>query len=151
MMNSAYKLACSIRKELSPCAEFSHAREDKRRMWKKVQILPVKPKLKHFLWRCIHNWLATGSAVRKGRMEVDDTCRRCGFEKKIREQLSFHCPESSLIWKVAPISQEGIHRLIDSFEEWWMTICLTKHDPNFQKRMEITVYLLWNIWKPRCA
>lgn len=36
-------------------------------------------------------------------------------------------------------------------EEWWMTICLAKHDPNFQDIMEVTMYLLQYFQKSKCA
>lgn len=36
--------------------------------------------------------------------------------------------------------------MTDSFEEWWKTICLAKYDQKLQKRMELTVYLLWYVY-----
>lgn len=100
-------------------------------LWRKVWQLPVKPKLKHFLWRSIHNWLATGSAVRVRGTEIDDTCRRCGLEEETRKHIFFHCQESQLVWKLAPVSWEGILRTTEHFEDWWMSLCLAKQDSKF--------------------
>lgn len=68
-------------------------------VWK----LQVKPKLKHFLWKCIHDWLPTNCAIRRREVRCDETCRRCGMDRESREHLFFHYEDSMLIWKLAPI------------------------------------------------
>lgn len=82
---------------------------------------------------------------------MNDTCKRCGLGKETREHLLFHCAESTLIWKIAPLSWDGIQSSSCSFEEWWMSLWLANKDPHFVERMEVSVYLLWFIWKARCA
>lgn len=149
-VKSAYKLAHSLSHTPSTVAETSKARDDNKRMWRRVWKLPIKPKLKHFLWRCLHNWLATGGAIRQRGMEMDDVCKRCGLAKETRDHMFFQCPDSLLVWKLAPLNWEGIQHLTDSFEAWWKSICLAKHDSIFQKRLELTVYILWYLWKARC-
>lgn len=52
-------------------------------MWK----LPVKPKLKQFMWRCIHNCLATNANLHSRKMEIDVICRRWGLEQETREHI----------------------------------------------------------------
>lgn len=123
--------AYSFRKEVVAKAESSRGKEEHRSMWKRVWRLPIKPKLKHFLWRCIPNWLSTCSVVKGNGMVVDDICRRCGAEQETREHLYFQCMESSVIWKLAPINWEGIHCLTCSFEEWSRTICFANKDPKY--------------------
>lgn len=79
-------------------AETSHTKEDDKRMWRKVWKLPVKPKLKHFLWKCIHGWLSTNDAVKRRGMDTDEICRRCRMDKESKEHLFFfHCADSVLI------------------------------------------------------
>lgn len=46
IVKTTYQLACSINRGNVSTAESSRGREERGRMWK----LPVKPKLKHFLW-----------------------------------------------------------------------------------------------------
>lgn len=48
-VKSAYKIACSMRREGAAKAESGRAKEDRGRMWRQVWKLYVKPKLKHFL------------------------------------------------------------------------------------------------------
>lgn len=113
--------------------------------------MSIKPKLKHFLLCTNQNWLATSSAIKNRGMEVDDICKRCGMEKKTREHLFFHCVDSALVWKLAPLNWESILRTTESFENWWLTIFLANQAEQIQERMELTVYILWYIWKARCA
>lgn len=150
-VRSAYRLAFLLRKEVGARANSSRERKENGLMWKQVWRLPVKPKLKHFLWPCIHNWLATSSVVKRKGMSVDDICKRCGAGKETREHLFFQCMESAVIWKMVPISSKGIQDLTCSFEEWWRKICQANKNPKFWERMELTVYILWCIWKLRCA
>lgn len=149
-MKSAYQLAYATRQSNSMKAESSKAGGERKKMWRRVWQLPVKPKLKHFLWKCLHNWLAIGKAIKRRGLHIDEVCHRCGMEIETREHLLFQCQESKLIWKHAPVCWEGIHDLTVSFEEWWKAICLAKSDPNLQKRVELTAYILWHIWKSRC-
>lgn len=55
IVKSAYKLARDIRKAPVEGAESSGAREEGKIMWRRVWKLPIKRKLKHFLWKCLHN------------------------------------------------------------------------------------------------
>lgn len=85
------RLAYDSREKPSPLPESWHAVDESRRMWRRVWRLLVKPKLKHFLWKCLHNWIATGCALQKRGMEIDKICRRCGAHQQTREHLFFHC------------------------------------------------------------
>lgn len=67
-VKSAYKLAQSLSQTPSKGEETSRTGDDNQRMWRRVWKLPIKLKLKHFLWRCLHNWLATGGAIRQRGM-----------------------------------------------------------------------------------
>lgn len=39
---------------------------------------------------------------------ADDRCRQCGKEAETLEHLFFHCNKAILIWKLAPVSWEGL-------------------------------------------
>lgn len=146
-VSSAYKMTQLALEERCSRAETSHAREERRSMWREVWKLPVKPKLKHFLWKCIHNWLATNSAVRERGVMLDEVCRRCGRDKEIQEHLFFHCEESTLIWKLSPVKWDGFQYLTGSFEDWWRAISTAARDSDTQKGVQFLVYMLWQIWK----
>lgn len=103
-------------------------------MWRKVWKLPVKLKMKHFLWKCIHNWLATGTTVKPRGMGIDETCKRCGLATESREHLFFHCQESALIWKLAPVSWEGIQNLTESLRNGGKPSVLPKMNQTSKKK-----------------
>lgn len=144
-VKSAYNLAYSLRRQPACTAETSHSERERRRVWRTVWQLPVKPKLKHFLWKCLHNWLAMGSVMKRRGLRIDETCKRCGLGEETIEHLFFQCHESSLIWKLAPVGWDGILNQTATFDDWWRAICLAKKDLHFQKRVELTIYLLWII------
>lgn len=78
-----------------------HARKERCSMWNGVWKLPVKPKLKYFLWKCIHDWLASNTAIKKRGVMIDEICRRSGMEKESMKHHFFHCKNSMLICKFA--------------------------------------------------
>lgn len=150
-VSSAYKLACTIHSESAAPAEANRTREEKSKMWKLLWQLNIKAKLKHFLWRCVHNWLATGEALKGRGMDIDDRCKRCGLETETREHLMFHCPESELIWKLAPLRWDRMLDHTYSFEDWWRSLSSAQKDQTLVDRIELTIYLMWFIWKSRCV
>lgn len=111
----------------------------------------MKPKLKHFLWKCMHNWLPTNGVVKKRGVNCEEICKRCGLDKESREHLFFHCQESKLIWKLAPIKWTKQQPLTGNFVEWWKAINNAVKDEQGKKAVELSVYLLWHIWKARNA
>lgn len=148
-VKSAYKLSQMAVECSKATAESSHVRQDNREMWTRMWKLPVKPKVKIFLWKCLHDWLATNMAIQKKGMQVDETCRRCGLAKESREYIFFHCVDFVLIWKLAPVSWERFHHLIDPFVHWWRSISTAGHDTQVLQGLEFTIFLLWQIWKSR--
>lgn len=76
---------------------------------------------------------------------IDETGRRCMMEKESTEYLFFHCDDSSLIWKLAPVKWDKYQHLNGSFVDWWKAVSQAGQDRQPQKRVELTVYLLWQI------
>lgn len=148
-VKSAYKLTQLHQESKISKAETSCAAAKRTSMWKKVWKLSVKPKVRHFLWKCLNGWLATNGAVKRRGVIIDDTCRRCGLDSESNEHLFFHCEESVLAWKIAPVHWNKQQHLTSSFEDWWQAISSVGRNKNSQKGVEFTAYLLWNIWKAR--
>lgn len=69
--------------------------------------------------------------------------------KETREHLFFHYEQSMLIWKNAPVKWDKFVHLTDSFGDWWKAINKERQDSQVKKGIELTVYLLWQIWKCR--
>lgn len=148
-VRSAYHLTQREKEGRLAKAETSEARELDRKMWCKVWKLPIKPKLKHFLWKCLHGWLATNDAVRKRGLHVDIICHRCGLETENLTHLFFLCPESRLVWKLSPVQWSNFGRLTDNFALWWKAVSTAATDRRVQQGIHFSVSLLWQIWKSR--
>ncbi|CAH2944887.1 MAG: hypothetical protein PCALPYG88_7425, partial [uncultured Paraburkholderia sp.] len=123
--------------------------EEEARMWKQIWSLNIKKKLKHFIWKACHDRLPVGSNVQKRGVKVDGICMQCGEASESGEHLFFHCRKSKLIWKLAPVSWEGSMSFDGSVKEWWIQHSNSKKCGEFQSRIELTVYLWWQIWKAR--
>lgn len=82
----------------------------------------MKPKLRHFLWKYMHDWFPTNCVKRKRGVRCKEICRRYGLKLESREHLFFHCEESKPIWKLALIKWEREQHLRGNFETWWKAI-----------------------------
>ncbi|CAH2946075.1 MAG: hypothetical protein PPHERAN_6355, partial [uncultured Paraburkholderia sp.] len=123
--------------------------EEEVRMWKQIWALKVKEKLKHFIWRACHDRLPVASNIQKRGMKVDDICRQCEEASETVEHLFFQCRKSKTIWKVAPISWDGMMSYAESVKEWWIQHCKSRNCGEFQSRLELSLNLWWQIWKAR--
>lgn len=52
---------------------------------------------------------------------------------------------------MAPVTWDEILNRNVFFVEWWKSLCQVNIDLTFRDRMKVSVYLLWAIWKARCA
>lgn len=96
--------------------------EEERNLWKGIWSMNIKKKVQHFIWRECHNRLPVSSSLRKRGIELDETCKLCGEEKKTVEHPFFHCVKAKMIWKMAPVQWDGLIQQTTSFKEWWRTL-----------------------------
>ncbi|XP_071932952.1 uncharacterized protein [Coffea arabica] len=80
----------------------------KHTVWKTLWSLNIKLKLKHFLWRCLQNGLATKEALYKRFGIGNKICHCCGKDTETIEHIFFNCPTAQVIWKIAPVRWEGL-------------------------------------------
>lgn len=97
----------------------------------------------------LYGWLPINSAVKKIGVDIDEICKRCGQENETIEHVLLKCPESELAWKVAPVQWDGLQPLTNSIQDWMLSLFSTKMSDNMKKRVELTFYLLWQVWKAR--
>ncbi|XP_013607275.1 PREDICTED: uncharacterized protein LOC106313893 [Brassica oleracea var. oleracea] len=69
---------------------------------KNIWKLNSPPKIKHFWWRVIHNALPVAENLRRRKIQIEDTCQRCGEESETVNHMLFHCRISKEIWNLAP-------------------------------------------------
>lgn len=148
-VSSAYSLLARQKSQPAIQPESSCHRAQEQQMWKRIWALPIKGKVKHFLWRACHKFLPTGSQLQQQGLDVDGLCQGCGEEPETMEHLFFHCPKVQTIWRLSPVNWAGLQDFSQDFPTWWKTVCSVGKKEIDHCRVELTAYLLWGIWKMR--
>lgn len=115
-------------------------------MWKKVWKSCTPPKVRHFVWRALHNTLPVGEALMRRGMECDPTCERCGEGKEDVGHLLLTCPMSKRIWYASPLRLKIEDDYRGSFKGW--VDCLLGQIKD-QEWWEAFWALCWSIWLGR--
>ena len=121
----------------------------KHTIWKNLWKLNVKAKLKHFMWKVLQNCLPVKEVIHKRTGKGDPICEGCGEATETVEHLFFHCPIAETTWKMAPVKWEGAMLLRDNIWRWWETVIQAKEENQGRDRVNITINLLWQLWKAR--
>jgi len=61
--------------------------------WNLLWGLEVPPKLKHFLWRVSHGWLAIKTKLKRRHVVDDDICQLCRSAEETINHVLFECPQ----------------------------------------------------------
>ncbi|GER28156.1 RNA-directed DNA polymerase (reversetranscriptase)-related family protein [Striga asiatica] len=103
--------------------ESSSSKKQLRRMWKVTWALKIKHKLKHFLWRVLHNAIPTSHNLWLRKCQSQQSCRLCGEDSESLEHIFFSCERASLVWKIAPVSWDCCNIADVGFTGWRSRIC----------------------------
>ncbi|KAL3522375.1 hypothetical protein ACH5RR_015209 [Cinchona calisaya] len=122
---------------------------ERARGWKFLRSLNLKHKVKHFIWKCIHNIFPVKENINRRVQQGDNICCSCGREVESIEHCLFLCEAAEKIWKVAPISWEEIKNLKFSFSRWWEGLIGATDRKNGKEHICLTANILWQIWKKR--
>ncbi|CAA0823730.1 Unknown protein [Striga hermonthica] len=120
-------------------------KETRQRTWS----LKIKRKIRHFIWRGLNNILPVLVNLNSRGSRLDHICSLCGEAEESQEHMFFLCRRAQHIWKLAPISWEGLHSETDSFKHWWIKLCSINKSKIVEDRVQLTCYLLWWMWKTR--
>lgn len=82
---------------------------------------------------------------------MEGRCLQCGEQLKTIEHLFFNCPKAQVIWKLAPVSWEGLSQATDSFSGWWLAHGKARNREEILERQELTAFILWYMWKAKNA
>ena len=118
-------------------------------VWKKLWSLNMKMKLKHFLWRCLQNGLATNEAIYKRFGKGNKLCHCCGEETETIEHIFVCCPKAKVVWKLAPVRWEGLVALQGNLWRWWEAVMQSARKTQGEDRIRLTVNVMWQVWKAR--
>nr|XP_027083741.1 uncharacterized protein LOC113706047 [Coffea arabica] len=71
--------------------------------WNSVWHMNIKPKLKHFIWRCLNGILPVNALLMDRCSKGNFLCKCCGENPETIEHLFFFCNNAQEIWKAAPL------------------------------------------------
>lgn len=60
--------------------------------WKQVWKLIVPLKIQHFIWRLLHDAVATKDVLFRRKCADNSVCLICGYENETLEHMLFLCP-----------------------------------------------------------
>lgn len=129
--------------------ESTSIRRTKSQNWNFLWGLNMKDKLKHFVWKCLQGIVPTNAVIREKSVKGDPMCKCCGESVETLEHMLFRCSSARAIWKVAPLSWEGLEVFDKSFWHWWEELRGASSRENGRDHITLTVNLLWQIWKAR--
>ncbi|CAA0825449.1 Unknown protein [Striga hermonthica] len=118
-------------------------------MWKKTWAIKLKPKLKSFLWRCIHDSLPVAEKLHARGILPTSWCQICGEGIESLVHVLFHCDKAKKVWSIAPVSWNQKLIKPDNFKGWWSDLCNAKKGECWEDRVQLTVYILWWLWRTR--
>ncbi|GAA0184221.1 hypothetical protein LIER_31509 [Lithospermum erythrorhizon] len=73
-----------------------------KKIWQGVWGLRVPPRVKTFLWKCLHNVLSTKTNLRRMGVMIDDLCPLCNKAPESLPHLFLYCPMASRFWFITP-------------------------------------------------
>ena len=151
-VRSGYALAKEMEAQATKTVQIkeqtsSHNRKES--LWKKVWGTNVKHKLKHFIWKCLQNCIPVNDLVHRRTGKGDNICTSCGDGIETLEHLFFECDYAKKIWKLSPISWDGLIDLQACFWRWWEGLLEATQRANGKEHIELTINILWQIWKAR--
>lgn len=65
------------------------------------------------------------------------------------EHLFFWCRRAHVVWKLAPLKWDGLEQESENFSWWWQKLSLLSLDKTNQDTIQLSVYILWMLWKTR--
>ncbi|KAK6136156.1 hypothetical protein DH2020_030090 [Rehmannia glutinosa] len=148
-VHNAYEAVQHRRRHEADAPESSDNRILGEIVWRKTWKLKIKEKLKHFIWRCWFKHLATHYQINKKGMNIDSICDFCGENEETLEHIFFSCSRAQFVWKLAPVSWDGLSMVQNSFEGWWQQVCTAPIKDVAEDRIQLTIYILWWLWKAR--
>ncbi|XP_027151033.1 uncharacterized protein LOC113751285 [Coffea eugenioides] len=127
----------------------SSTRKDDPTLLHQVWDLNIKHKLKHFLWKCLHNILPANEEVYRRTGKGDKWCKCCGEEVETLEHLLFLCKAREEAWKTFCIKWDSIQESSWNFWKWWEALQRARRKTNGISHIEATINFLWQVWKAR--
>lgn len=143
-VKKAYKNLASVR--LAPqqtlnLGPLSQQRELWNSVWHKGDIVP---RLRIFLWKCLHNALPLGKVIRSRIGKGDPICQTCGEKEEDVSHVLFQCSFSRACWLMGTLAlrTEGLPMVVAEALRW---LDLQTDDEQWTE----LACAIWGLWRCR--
>ena len=89
------------------------------------------------------NCIPVNDLVHRRTGKGDNICTSCGDGIETLEHLFFECDYAKKIWKLSPISWDGLIDLQACFWRWWEGLLEATQRANGKEHIELTINILW--------
>nr|GMD88293.1 uncharacterized protein LOC109154171 [Ipomoea batatas] len=107
--------------------------------WRQLWKLPVPPKVKNFLWRCMRSVLPVREVLKTRHVWAGGGCPFCAAESETMEHLFCACPQTKQVWDDSSIL----------FEESLPLLLNKLFDDGCLNKAVHAAAILWIIWCTR--
>lgn len=106
----------------------------------------VAPRVRLFLWKAVRGALPVAAEIGRRLPQINPECKLCGAAEESVVHTLFHCMVARLTWFKSSLSlrTEGIQGNMDE-------ILTNLWDGLDKSQIASFAYILWEIWKSRCA
>nr|XP_027103028.1 uncharacterized protein LOC113724320 [Coffea arabica] len=120
------------------------------KLWNTFWKLPIKYKLKIFVWKCINNGIPTKAQIFHRTRRGESICCGCGEKEESIEHILLQCKIAKEIWKFALVNWDGLEDQTGCFKQWWTSMMMqARTRQGGEDHIALTVNVLWQIWKAR--
>ena len=121
------------------------------KVWKSLWGLKMKPKIKHFIWRCLHNSIPVNELIHRRIGTGSTLCKCCGEGEETVEHMIFFCKMAEPRWTLAPIQWDGLLQWRENIWRWWEGLLQARKRTRGEDHITLTANIIWQLWKARNA
>lgn len=125
----------------------SNSDERTRKIWKRVWLLSITPKVGHFLFKCLHNSLATRENLFRRSIVDSPACFRCGAPMEYSLHILRDCTLSRSAWSILRPSLLAASTHNTDVMQWLFYSILSEDD----NVAEFGNMITWALWYSRNA
>ena len=117
-------------------------------VWK----LRAEGKVKFFFWLALQNRNWTAEKRRDRGLTHNDSCCLCDQSFETASHLALSCPYAREVWHCFQVTDPSTVQLAEAYTslgEWWAKAGGGKFDLHKHRRLSLSVYIIWHIWKER--
>lgn len=145
-VKSGYHVALEGNQLLAPSPGPSSSNAIDSMLWKILWSSPTQPRVKHFIWRLLHDCLPTSHNLARCGM-ANDVCQLCGMEAETVP----HTFRNGIIPKALRLSSTGSTKWLScdavNIQQVLYSVFSSDGNHGFSKFCNI----LWQLWKARCS